>query len=158
MYLTGRIPMHMLSVKVTLNLAAVLGVAFACLAGVLCLVLIIYLIYKKCRKRRNQTVATTTYVANVPGQPHPPYQYYPGYQPVPALHGYGGLPVPTAPPHSYMEATHPAHFPVPSPLGHPMNPLYSPGESYPPPPPYSDDMAHPPYNPSYGPMGAEPKS
>ncbi|KAG7494286.1 hypothetical protein JOB18_027495 [Solea senegalensis] len=105
------------------------------------------LIYQKCRKRRNQQqqiVINTTHVSNVPGQPvSPQHPSYPDYQPVPVVHGYGGPPMPTAPPHLYMDSTHPPSFPL-----HPLQPA---GLSYPPPPPYSDDLAQPPYNPSHVP-------
>ncbi|XP_060926503.1 protein shisa-5-like [Limanda limanda] len=140
------------------NPVAILGVIFGSIfAFVLLFVFIICcacpccLIYKSCHKRHNQVVTTTTHVVNVPMQPHPPHPSYPGYQPVPGLHGYGALPGPTAPPHSYMDAAHPAYSPVQFPPGQPMNLLPPPGQYYPPPPPYSDDRERPPYNPSFGP-------
>ncbi|XP_040890124.1 protein shisa-5-like [Toxotes jaculatrix] len=142
-----------------INIAAILGGIFATIILIiLCVVLIICflspscLFYKKCRKGHNQRrqTVTTTNVVNVPQQPLSPSVYqpsYPGYQPVPALHGYGGPPIPTAPPHSYLEASDPTHFPAPFLDGQPMYPLQPPSAL----PSHSDELAQPPYNPSYGP-------
>ncbi|XP_068598159.1 protein shisa-5-like [Brachionichthys hirsutus] len=90
--------------------------------------------YKTCRKRRNQTMTTTTTpVVNTPLQPLSPSGYqpsHPGYQPV-----CRGPPNPPAPQPSYLEANTPIY---------PANPP-NPGK-----PPDADKSSHPPYNPSYG--------
>uniref|UniRef100_A0A8D3DHD7 Shisa N-terminal domain-containing protein n=1 Tax=Scophthalmus maximus TaxID=52904 RepID=A0A8D3DHD7_SCOMX len=77
-----------------------------CVGLIICFVCPCCVVYKKCRRRRNQQVAiNTTTVINAPQQPLSPQPSHPGYQPVPVLHGYGGQPTPTAPPHSYPEAS-----------------------------------------------------
>ncbi|TKS70616.1 hypothetical protein D9C73_005936 [Collichthys lucidus] len=90
-----------------------------------------------------QAVRNGVTVVNAPQQLPSPSGYqpaHPGYQPVPVHPGYGGLPNPTAPPPSYMEATDPAYSP-----GQPMYPM--PSQPYAPP----NEFVQPPYNPAYGP-------
>ncbi|XP_013859545.1 protein shisa-5 [Austrofundulus limnaeus] len=98
------------------------------------------LIYKCCRKRHNQRqTSVTNTTVNTPQSPHSPSGHQPtyaGYQSVPGHEG-----MPSAPPPSYLEITAPASFPQ----GHPLHPLSQP-ES---PPPYSEEIDQPPYNPSY---------
>ncbi|XP_022604036.1 protein shisa-5-like isoform X1 [Seriola dumerili] len=137
------------------SIATIIIPIFICVILIICCVCPCCLLYKKCRERRNgmqQTVITTT-VVNPPQPPLTPFGYepsHPGYQPVPVLHGYGGPPMPTAPPPSYLEATYPAHSPVPYPQGQPMYPLPPPGQNYPP-PSHLDELVQMPYNPSYRP-------
>ncbi|XP_063766072.1 protein shisa-4-like isoform X2 [Eleginops maclovinus] len=108
--------------------------------------------YKKCRKGRNQrprTARNTSTLVNELQQLHPPHgcqPYYPGYLPVPAQAGYGGLSFPSAPP-SYLEATDPTYPPSGYTPGLPM--VSYPGQPHAP-TPHSDEFAPQPYNPSYG--------
>ncbi|XP_040014935.1 protein shisa-4-like [Xiphias gladius] len=117
--------------------------------------------FSLCRKLHCQTLrctdcAVVIYTTNAVNAPQQPVSSsgkklsFPGYQPVLVLHGYGGSPTPTAPPHSYLEATDPARSPVPPPQRQPMYPLQPLGQPHAP-PLHSDELAQPPYNPSYGP-------
>ncbi|XP_008318823.1 protein shisa-5-like [Cynoglossus semilaevis] len=115
-----------------------------CVMPILCFLCPCCLLYKVCRKKRNRTqqvALTTTNVVNHHGQPVPYQPSHPGYQPVPIVHGYGGVPAPTAQPQFHMEND--SSLPPPLPLG-------PGGVPYPSPPPYSE-YQQPPYNPSYDP-------
>nr|XP_046239244.1 protein shisa-5-like isoform X2 [Scatophagus argus] len=143
--------------KIAILLGSILGSIIpiiVCVGLIICCVAPCCLFYKKCRKGRNQRhqpgTTTTTAVYAAPQQPLSPSGYqpsYPGYQPVPVQPGYGGSPDPTAPPPSYLEATNPGHSSAAFSPGHPMYPL--PSQAWP--PPHSDELAQPPYNPAYGP-------
>ncbi|XP_070693394.1 protein shisa-5-like [Pempheris klunzingeri] len=143
--------------------AVILGSIFGSIfLIILCIVIVCCvapccLFYKKCRKGRSQRhqivdVRNTTTAVYAPQQPLSPSGHqpsYPGYQPVPVQRGYGGYegpPIPTAPPPSYMEATDPALSPVAFSPGYPMalfpNQPYAPST-------HLDELAQPPYNPSY---------
>ncbi|XP_034054291.1 protein shisa-5-like isoform X2 [Gymnodraco acuticeps] len=90
-------------------LASVIPIIICVVVVIVCCVVPCCFFYKKCRKGRNQrprTARNTPTVVNVPQQPHPPPGYhpsYPGYLFVSAQPGYGGVPLPSAPP-SYLEA------------------------------------------------------
>lgn len=136
---------------------SILGAIFPiliCVGLIICFVAPCCCFYKMCRKRHNrrhQTTTNTITVVSTPLQPLSPAGYqpsYPGYQPVPFQPGHGGLSNPTAPPPSYWEATSPAHSPVAFTPGQPMHPF--PGQPYAL-SPQSDELAQPPYNPSYRP-------
>lgn len=124
---------------------------------IICFVTLCCLCCKRCRKRGNQNV-NTTFVYTPPQQPLPPSGYqpcYPGFQPVPVYGGYGGPPITAGPPPSYSEAVFsgdPPLFPAASGPPQPMYPYPYPGPPYAPPPPRSDELAQPAYNPAYGPV------
>uniref|UniRef100_A0A3Q3QHS8 Shisa N-terminal domain-containing protein n=1 Tax=Monopterus albus TaxID=43700 RepID=A0A3Q3QHS8_MONAL len=141
------------------NISMILGIIFGCVVPIIfCVALVICcvapccLLYKRCKERRNprpHTVISTTAVVGVPQQPLPPSGHqlsYPGYQPVPVQPGYEDPSHATAPPPSYLEAIDPAHFPGPFTQGHPTQPLGPPHA----PSPHLEELAQPPYNPSYG--------
>ncbi|CAN9511814.1 unnamed protein product [Ophioblennius macclurei] len=126
-------------------LGSLLPILF-CVGLVICCVAPCCYCYKKCRKGNRQPTTPNTIV--IPPRPHagpsgpqPPYPgqqpypghpTYPGYQPVPGF----GLHSASAPP-SYMESTQvPAAFTE----GQPSYPLQ---------PPQSNELAQPPFNPSY---------
>ncbi|XP_071778806.2 protein shisa-5-like isoform X2 [Centroberyx gerrardi] len=153
--------------RIALLVGSILGTLFPiiiCVCLIICCVSPCCFLYKKCQRRRSrrpQTVINTA-VVNAPLQPSAPsghqhpYQggqypggQYPGYQPVPLQFGYGAQPMPTAPPPSYMEASYaPVSMPYSPAPGQPVYPFQHPSQPHAL-PPHLDDLAHPPYNPSY---------
>lgn len=61
------------------------------------------ILYNMCLYFLSAVMLTTTNVVNHHGQPVPYQPSHPGYQPVPIVHGYGGVPAPTAQPQFHME-------------------------------------------------------
>ncbi|KAM4740420.1 uncharacterized protein FYW61_002166 [Anableps anableps] len=141
---------HRIAVIVGSILGAVISVILCvCL---ICCMAPCCLCYKKCRKQPNQRqIVVTDTVTNMPQPPYSPSGYQaspPGYQAVP---GYEGSTLPTAPPPSYMESIASSYPPAAFVPGQAMYPLNPPNQLYGPPLP-TDDIAQPPYNPSYGPQ------
>ncbi|XP_008280315.1 protein shisa-5-like [Stegastes partitus] len=127
-------------------LGSILGSVFPiilCVGLIICCVAPCCLCYKKCRKGGSRGHS----IVQPPMHPQSPSGYqpgYPGYHPGP---GYGGMPMPPAPP--YMANNGPG-YPAPFNPGMPMYPLHPAGQVYAE-PPQSEEHVQPPYNPSYEP-------
>ncbi|XP_004068715.1 protein shisa-5-like [Oryzias latipes] len=103
------------------------------------------LCYRKCRKGHSPRSYGSAVNASQPAQPQSANQpSNAGYQPVSAFEG---PPMPTAPPPSYIDSTDPVT--VDFTHGLPMYHINSTGEPETPPPSYTEELAQPPYNPSF---------
>ncbi|XP_054882991.1 protein shisa-5-like [Poeciliopsis prolifica] len=139
------------NIVVVASIIAAVIFILICVCLIICCVAPCCLCYKLCRKPRNQRqIVVTNTAANMP-QPHSSPSAYqahpPGYQ---AVAGCEGSTLPSTPPPSYRESISPSYSApfVPEQAMYPLTPPSQPSA----PPLPSDEIAQPPYNPTYRPQ------
>ncbi|RVE73430.1 hypothetical protein OJAV_G00046180 [Oryzias javanicus] len=137
----------------SLSTAALVGIivgtsipVILCVTLLICCLAPCCLCYRTCRKGHNSNSYGSAINMSQPAQSRSGNQPSISYQPVAAFEG---PPMPTAPPPSYIDSTDPAA--VDFTYGQPTYLVDPTGGHETPPPSYSDELAQPPYNPSFQP-------